>query len=81
MPRADDLPAFEVGSTVTPSPHNPLGVKGIGEAGTIASTAAVANAVVDALRPFGITHLDMPFTAEKVWRAMRGRGANVTSAA
>lgn len=72
MPRADDLPAFELGSTVTPSPHNPLGIKGIGEAGTIASTAAVANAVVDALRPFGITHLDMPFTAEKVWRAMRG---------
>ena len=53
MPRADDLPSFEVGSTVTPSPHNPLGVKGIGEAGTIASTAAVANAVVDALKPFG----------------------------
>jgi len=79
MPRADDLPAFETGSTVTPSPHNPLGVKGIGEAGTIASTAAVANAVVDALKPFGITHLDMPFTAEKVWRAMRGGRA--TSAA
>jgi aerobic carbon-monoxide dehydrogenase large subunit len=71
MPRADDLPSFELDYTVTPSPHNPLGIKGVGEAGTIASTAAVANAVVDALRPFGVTHLDMPFTAEKVWRAMR----------
>lgn len=81
MPRADDLPSFEVGSTVTPSPHNPLGVKGIGEAGTIASTAAVANAVVDALKPFGITHLDMPFTAEKVWRAMRGGTRAGSSAA
>ncbi len=49
MPRADDLPSFELDHTVTPSPHNPLGVKGIGEAGTIASTAAVANAVIDAL--------------------------------
>jgi aerobic carbon-monoxide dehydrogenase large subunit len=81
MPRADDLPAFETGATVTPSPHNPLGVKGIGEAGTIASTAAVANAVVDALKPFGITHLDMPFTAEKVWRAMRGGAKGSASAA
>ena len=56
MPRADDLPAIELDHTVTPSPHNPLGVKGIGEAGTIASTAAVANAVIDALKPFGVTH-------------------------
>jgi aerobic carbon-monoxide dehydrogenase large subunit len=71
MPRADDLPMFELDHTVTPSPHNPLGVKGIGEAGTIASTAAVANAVIDALKPFGVTHLDMPLTPEKVWRAMR----------
>ncbi|MPY86316.1 MAG: molybdopterin-dependent oxidoreductase [Luteitalea sp.] len=72
MPRADDLPLFEIDHTVTPSPHNPLGVKGIGETGTIASTAAVANAVIDALGPFGITHLDMPFTAENVWRAIQG---------
>ncbi|PYE51163.1 xanthine dehydrogenase family protein molybdopterin-binding subunit [Deinococcus yavapaiensis] len=75
MPRADDLPSFEIGHTVTPSPHNPLGVKGIGEAGTIASTAAVANAVIDALAPFGIDHLDMPYTPEKVWRAMQGARA------
>jgi aerobic carbon-monoxide dehydrogenase large subunit len=70
MPRADDMVQLEIGHTVTPSPHNPLGVKGIGEAGTIASTAAIANAVVDALAPFGVKHLDMPYTPEKVWRVM-----------
>lgn len=81
VPRADDLPMFEIGHTVTPSPHNPLGVKGIGEAGTIASTAAVANAVIDALAPFGITHLDMPYTPEKVWRAIQGaRGGQAQAA-
>ncbi len=75
MPRADDMVQLEIGHTVTPSPHNPLGLKGIGEAGTIASTAAVANAVVDALAPFGVKHLDMPYTPEKVWNAMNaGRG-------
>ena len=61
--------------TVTPSPHNPLGVKGIGEAGTIASTAAVANAVIDALKPFGITHLDMPLHRRKGVARDRGRPA------
>ncbi len=71
MPRADDMVQVELDHTVTPSPHNPLGLKGIGEAGTIASTAAVANAVMDALEPFGVKHLDMPFTAEKVWRIMQ----------
>ncbi|MFC4452554.1 xanthine dehydrogenase family protein molybdopterin-binding subunit [Deinococcus sonorensis] len=71
MPRAEDMVQIQVGHTVTPSPHNPLGVKGIGEAGTISSTAAVANAVVDALEAFGIHHLDMPYTPEKVWRAIQ----------
>ncbi|WP_022801686.1 xanthine dehydrogenase family protein molybdopterin-binding subunit [Deinococcus ficus] len=84
MPRADDVPFFKNGHTVTPSPHNPLGVKGIGEAGTIASTAAVANAVMDALwHEYGITHLDMPYTSEKVWRAIqdaRGRQAGTQAA-
>ena len=70
MPRADDMVQLEIGHTVTPSPHNPLGLKGIGESGTISSTAAVANAVIDALAPFNVRHLDMPFTPEKVWRAM-----------
>jgi carbon-monoxide dehydrogenase large subunit len=75
MPRADDVPSFELDHTVTPSPHNPLGVKGIGEAGTIASTAAVANAVIDALQPFGVKHIDIPLTPEKVWRAMQASHA------
>ncbi len=68
LPRADVLPQIETDRTVTPSPTNPLGVKGIGEAGTIASTAAVANAVLDALN---IKHLDMPYKAEKVWAALQ----------
>jgi aerobic carbon-monoxide dehydrogenase large subunit len=75
VPRASWFPQFELGETVTPSPVNPLGVKGVGEAGAIASTAAVANAVMDALSPFGIRHIDMPFTAPKVWRAMHDKEA------
>jgi carbon-monoxide dehydrogenase large subunit len=71
LPRASWLPNLELDETVTPSPVNPLGVKGVGEAGAIASTAAVANAVVDALSPLGIHHLDMPYTAQTVWRAIR----------
>ncbi len=75
LPRASWFPNFELAETVTPSPVNPLGVKGVGEAGAIASTAAVANAVMDALKPFGIRHLDMPYTAPKVWRAMHDKEA------
>ena len=75
IPRASWFPNFELAETVTPSPVNPLGVKGVGEAGAIASTAAVANAVMDALKPFGIRHLDMPYTAPKVWRAMHDKEA------
>ena len=71
LPRADLLPEIEVLSTVTPSPHHPLGVKGIGEAGTIASTAAVYNAVMDALRPLGVTSVRMPLTPERVWQAIQ----------
>jgi carbon-monoxide dehydrogenase large subunit len=71
VPKASFLPKIELGSTETPSPTNPLGVKGVGETGTIASTPAVVNAVIDALSPFGIKHLDMPLTPEKVWRAMQ----------
>jgi carbon-monoxide dehydrogenase large subunit len=69
IPRADVLPDIEVLSTVTPSPHHPLGVKGIGEAGTIASTCTVYNAVIDALRPLGVDALPMPMTPERVWRS------------
>ena len=71
LPRASRLPNFELDQTVTPSPVNPIGVKGVGEAGAIASTAAVANAVIDALSPLGIKHLDMPYTSQTVWRAMQ----------
>jgi carbon-monoxide dehydrogenase large subunit len=70
LPRADFFPDIETISTVTPSPHNPLGVKGIGETGTIASTITVYNAVMDALKPFGVNKLDMPLTPERVWRAI-----------
>jgi carbon-monoxide dehydrogenase large subunit len=71
VPKADDLPLFVTDQTVTPSPFNPLGAKGIGEAATIGSTPAVVNAVVDALRPFGVRHVDMPLRPERVWRAMQ----------
>lgn len=75
MPKARFFPDFETAFTETPSPVNPLGVKGIGETGTIASTPAVVNAVVDALKPFGVKDLEMPLTPEKVWKAMqKGRG-------
>ena len=77
VPKADMLPMYETDRTVTPSPVNPLGVKGAGEAGCIGSPPAVVNAVVDALAPFGVTHLDMPLTPARVWRAMQqkpGRG-------
>jgi len=71
VPKANMLPHYELASTVTPSPVNPLGVKGVGEAGTIGSTPCVVNAVLDALSPLGIRHLDMPLKPETVWRAIR----------
>jgi carbon-monoxide dehydrogenase large subunit len=64
------LPTIETDRTVTPTPVNPLGAKGIGEAGTIGSAPAVVNAIVDALAPFGVTHLEMPVKPEKLWRLM-----------
>jgi len=73
LPRAHMFPNVETLFTVTPSPHNPLGVKGIGETGAIASTVTIYNAVIDALRPLGVTHLDMPLTPEKVWQAIRAQ--------
>ncbi len=71
VPRAADLPEIETEATVTPSPTNDLGVKGIGEAGTIAAPPAVVNAVLNALEPVGVTDLDMPLSADRVWRAIR----------
>jgi len=75
LPRAVDIPEYILGSTVTPSPVNPLGVKGAGEAGTIGATPAIANAVLDALEPLGIGHLDLPLTPERVWRAIHAHSA------
>ena len=71
VPTAEDMPSFELERTETPSTSNPLGIKGAGETGTIASSPAVINAVVDALSPFGVKHIDMPAKPEKVWRVIR----------
>jgi carbon-monoxide dehydrogenase large subunit len=73
IPSAAELPSFEASNTVTPTPLNPLGAKGIGESGTIGSTPAVHNAVVDAVSHLGIRHIDMPLTPERVWRALQDR--------
>jgi aerobic carbon-monoxide dehydrogenase large subunit len=70
LPTAAELPSFETDRTVTPSPVNSLGVKGVGEAGTIAGSATVTNAVIDALRPLGVTFMDMPLTPMRVWSAI-----------
>ena len=70
LPRAEDLPAIEVDLVEIPCETNPLGVKGAGEAGAVGSPPAVMNALVDALAPDGVTHLDMPATPERVWRAL-----------
>jgi len=74
VPKAMHIPEIEHDSTVTESPHNPLGVKGVGEAGTIAAPQAVVNAVVDALEPFDVEHIEMPLTSERVWRAVNENG-------
>jgi carbon-monoxide dehydrogenase large subunit len=71
MPAAPELPSFELASMETPTPVNALGAKGIGEAGTIGATPAVHNAVIDALAPFGVRHIEMPLTSERVWGAIR----------
>jgi aerobic carbon-monoxide dehydrogenase large subunit len=71
MPRADDLPAFALSINVTLCTHNPLGVKGCGEAGAIGAPAAITNALVDALKPLGVRHFDMPATPEKLWRVIQ----------
>jgi carbon-monoxide dehydrogenase large subunit len=70
IPSAAELPSFEVSNTQTDSPRNPLGAKGIGESGTIGSTPAIHNAVVDAVSHRGVWHVDMPCTPERIWRAV-----------
>ena len=71
LPSAAEMPFFESHETVTPSPLNPLGAKGLGESGTVVATPAIHSAVLDALAPFGVEHLDLPLTPEKIWRALR----------
>jgi carbon-monoxide dehydrogenase large subunit len=71
LPTAAELPSFETDRTETPSPVNQLGVKGVGEAGTIAASPTIVNAVVDALRPLGVTYIDMPLTPMRVWEAIQ----------
>ena len=74
VPKASMIPWIESSHTETPSPVNPLGVKGVGEAGTIGCSPAVVNSVVDALSPLGVRHIDMPLTPEKIWRLVRQGG-------
>jgi len=72
IPTSLEVPDWETGFTVTPSPHHPIGAKGVGESATVGSPPAIVNAVVDALKPFGISHADMPLTPSRVWEAMQG---------
>jgi carbon-monoxide dehydrogenase large subunit len=76
LPTAWETPRFELGETVTPSPHHPLGAKGVGESPTVGSPAAYVNAVIDALTPYGVRNIDMPVTSDKVWAALRAAGVN-----
>ncbi|GAA5441074.1 carbon monoxide dehydrogenase large chain [Deinococcus caeni] len=79
IPTSVEAPVWETGSTVTPSPHHPIGAKGVGESPNVGSPAAFVNAVMDALAPLGVTHIDMPLTREKVWRAIRDAQAAAAS--
>jgi carbon-monoxide dehydrogenase large subunit len=81
LPSAADTPSYVTDSTVTPSTTHPLGVKGVGEAGTIASTPAVINAVVDALRPLGVNDIAMPASPQTVWRAIQAARSTASSSA
>ena len=78
MPLAEEFPMFTIDRTVTPSPHNPLGVKGMGESPTVAAVPALVNAVVDAMAHLGVTHVDIPLKPEKVWRVLREHGGAAT---
>ena len=76
LPTAWETPRFELCETVTPSPHHPLGAKGVGESPTVGSPAAYVNAVIDALAPYGVKNIDMPVTSDKVWAALRAAGVD-----
>jgi carbon-monoxide dehydrogenase large subunit len=71
MPSAAELPSLDASNTETPTPLNPLGAKGIGESGTIGSTPAVQNAVIDAVAHLGVRHIEMPLSAQRVWQSIR----------
>ena len=74
VPTAVESPSWETGHTVTPSPHHPIGAKGIGESPTVGAPPAIANAIVDALKPYGITHMDIPITPAKIFEELKRRG-------
>jgi len=74
LPTAMETPKWETGHTITPSPHHPLGARGIGESATVGAPAAIANAVVDALWHLGVRHIDIPITPAKVWKLLREKG-------
>jgi carbon-monoxide dehydrogenase large subunit len=73
LPTALECPSWELGETVTPSPHHPIGAKGVGESATVGSPPAIVNAVLDVLRRYGVRHVDMPLTPANVWSAINGR--------
>ena len=79
LPTAVETPKFELFETVTPSPHHPIGAKGVGESATVGSPAAFVNAVIDALRPLGVTNIDMPLTSGKVWAAIQSAKAGAAA--
>jgi carbon-monoxide dehydrogenase large subunit len=81
VPHAEQVPHYELAHTVTGTTVNPLGIKGVGEAGTIGSTPAIANAVMDALAPFGVVHIDMPLKPEKLWAAMQSSNGHSNGSA
>ncbi len=80
LPTSIECPDWETGETVTPSPHHPIGAKGVGESATVGSPAAIVNAVIDAISPFGVRHADMPLTPANVWRAIQGNPIRVDMA-
>jgi carbon-monoxide dehydrogenase large subunit len=80
LPTAAEIPSFETDRTVTPSPVNSMGVKGVGEAGTIAASAVVTNAVIDAIRPLGVDYINMPLSPIRVWEAIRDASGSTTEA-
>jgi carbon-monoxide dehydrogenase large subunit len=79
IPTAWETPKFELGETVTPSPHHPIGAKGVGESATVGSPAAYVNAVIDALWPSGVKNIDMPVTSAKVWEALEKAKAGISA--